>query len=87
MMSKRQWFSLLCIFMCYILFGATVFYLVESAEEDRRLLEEENERHAIEGKQIKCFIKLGTIIVNNNNTTNMEVNLVFSIGLKLRNIF
>ncbi|KAF2905667.1 hypothetical protein ILUMI_00506 [Ignelater luminosus] len=56
MMSKKQWFSLLCIHMCYILFGATIFYLVESAEEEKRLFEEENERYAIEGLMEKNYI-------------------------------
>ncbi|XP_056648839.1 open rectifier potassium channel protein 1 isoform X1 [Diorhabda sublineata] len=33
MMSKKQWFVLLCLFILYLLLGASIFFYIESQEE------------------------------------------------------
>lgn len=38
MMSKKQWFVVLCIFIVYLLLGAAIFHIIESDEERERNL-------------------------------------------------
>ncbi|XP_074039309.1 open rectifier K[+] channel 1 isoform X2 [Leptinotarsa decemlineata] len=48
MMSKKQWFVLLCLFIIYLLLGASIFFYVESQEEIKRTTEDYHERQIIE---------------------------------------
>ncbi|CAH1159851.1 unnamed protein product [Phaedon cochleariae] len=48
MMSKKQWFVLLCLFILYLLLGASIFFYIESQEEIRRSISEAKERLIIE---------------------------------------
>lgn len=50
MMSKKQWFVLLCIFWLYLLLGASIFFYVESQEELRKQFEDLEEKHIIGGE-------------------------------------
>ncbi|KAF5271177.1 hypothetical protein FQR65_LT05321 [Abscondita terminalis] len=36
-LTRRQWIAFLFIFVIYLLFGATVFYMIESKEEEKKL--------------------------------------------------
>ncbi|KAK5643788.1 hypothetical protein RI129_007633 [Pyrocoelia pectoralis] len=47
MMNKKQWLVFLCVFVCYLLLGAFVFYFIESKEEGRRILEEDKKKQEI----------------------------------------
>lgn len=49
-MSKKQWFVLLCMYIIYLLLGASVFHEVEKREELKALIETKRDRHEIEGK-------------------------------------
>lgn len=59
MMSKKQWFVLLCLFTIYLLLGASIFFYVESEEETKKSVLELEERQIIEGKleERDAFIK------------------------------
>ncbi|CAG9857311.1 unnamed protein product [Phyllotreta striolata] len=48
MMSKKQWFVLLCLFILYLLLGASIFYYIESQEERIQHAKESRERRYIE---------------------------------------
>lgn len=50
MMSKKQWFVLLCVQFVYLLLGAAIFLDIESTEEKIRREEEAEERKEIAGK-------------------------------------
>lgn len=59
MMSKKQWFVLLCIFWLYLLLGASIFFYVESQEEIRGQIEDLHEKQIIGGEsklQLKNII-------------------------------
>uniref|UniRef100_A0A1Y1L911 Potassium channel domain-containing protein n=1 Tax=Photinus pyralis TaxID=7054 RepID=A0A1Y1L911_PHOPY len=47
MLSKRQWIAFLCVFVGYALFGASVFYFIESVEEAQRASAEEKQKQEI----------------------------------------
>lgn len=51
MMSKKQWFVLLCVQFVYLLLGAAIFLDIESTEENIRREEEAEERREIAGKR------------------------------------
>ncbi|XP_018560904.1 open rectifier potassium channel protein 1 [Anoplophora glabripennis] len=48
MMSKKQWFVLLCLFSIYLLLGASIFFYVESEEETRKGVVELEDKQIIE---------------------------------------
>lgn len=50
MMSKKQWFVLLCIFWLYLLLGASIFFYVESQEELRKQFQDLEEKQIIGGE-------------------------------------
>lgn len=50
MMSKKQWFVLLCLFTIYLLLGASIFFYVESEEEIKKSVLDLEERQIIEGE-------------------------------------
>ncbi|XP_060520773.1 open rectifier potassium channel protein 1 [Cylas formicarius] len=54
-MSKRQWFVLLCIFVLYLLVGASIFFYVESKEEFNKNRKERAEKKRLEGLLIEHF--------------------------------
>lgn len=57
MMSKKQWFVLLCIFWLYLLLGASIFFYVESQEELRKQFQDLEEKQIIGGKlNFICYI-------------------------------
>lgn len=49
-MSPKQWFALLCFFISYLFFGASVFYHFEQELETERRSQELQERININGK-------------------------------------
>lgn len=63
MMSKKQWFVLLCLFVLYLLLGASIFYYIESQEEEIKHRNDVRERQYIEGL-------LRTNYIGNNKTIN-----------------
>ncbi|KAG5892030.1 hypothetical protein JTB14_029660 [Gonioctena quinquepunctata] len=50
MMSKKQWFVLLGLFIIYLLLGASIFFYVEAQEEIKRNNEDSRERQIIQGE-------------------------------------
>lgn len=48
MMSKKQWFVLLCLFILYLLLGASIFFYIESQEEVIKQKYDIRERQYIE---------------------------------------
>lgn len=53
MMSKKQWFVLLCLYIIYLLLGASFYYQIESrAERERKSVER------IERKEIEDLLKI-----------------------------
>lgn len=50
MMSKTQWFAVLCLFWIYLLVGAFIFFFIESQEELKRLTDEIEDREILEGR-------------------------------------
>lgn len=55
MMSKKQWFVLLCIFWLYLLLGASIFFYVESQEELQKQFDDTEDRKIIAGKLCIIF--------------------------------
>ncbi|KAF5271176.1 hypothetical protein FQR65_LT05320 [Abscondita terminalis] len=56
MMSKKQWFVLLCVYVIYLLLGASVFHEVESAKEIREKKEDKKERILIEELLVRHYV-------------------------------
>ncbi|KAF5277616.1 hypothetical protein FQA39_LY06109 [Lamprigera yunnana] len=56
MMSKKQWFVLLCVYVIYLLLGASVFHEVESNKEKREQLEDKRERILIEELLLRHYV-------------------------------
>ncbi|CAH1281167.1 unnamed protein product [Diabrotica balteata] len=66
MMSKTQWFVLLCLFILYLLLGASIFYYVESQEELIKFKSEVRERRRIE-----------ELLWNNYHGNNKSIEILF----------
>ncbi|KAK4887163.1 hypothetical protein RN001_003434 [Aquatica leii] len=56
MMSKKQWFVLLCVYVIYLLLGASVFHEVESTKELREQKEDKKERILIEELLVQHYV-------------------------------
>lgn len=56
MMSKKQWLVLFCLFVVYILLGATFFYHFESQKEMEEMQAMNEERKKIEGNFYVFYI-------------------------------
>lgn len=56
MMSKKQWFVLLCVYVAYLLLGAAVFQEVESDKEYKEQKENRKERNAIEDLLVLNYV-------------------------------
>lgn len=50
MMSKKQWFVLFCLFVFYLLLGASIFFYVESYEEIKNSIADLEDKQIIEGE-------------------------------------
>lgn len=61
MMSKMQWFVLLCAYVIYLLLGATVFHEVEKRQEENMRTENRKERIEIEGMMVPFQSKYSPI--------------------------
>ncbi|KAJ3630765.1 hypothetical protein MTP99_011939 [Tenebrio molitor] len=55
MMSKKQWFAVLCIFILYLCLGAGIYHIVETEEENKRLEEDNLEKSRLGGYFEKLF--------------------------------
>ncbi|KAJ3658995.1 hypothetical protein Zmor_010705 [Zophobas morio] len=64
MMSKKQWFVVLCIFIVYLLLGAAIFHIIESDEERERNLIDLRLRDDLSDKIDKLFDKFDKNVVN-----------------------
>lgn len=49
-MSKKQWLVLLMLFLTYLLLGASIFYHIESKNEDEKIQLARQERIEIYGE-------------------------------------
>jgi hypothetical protein len=54
MMSKKQWFAVLCIFILYLCLGAGIYHIVETEEENKRLEEDNLEKSRLGGTTTGC---------------------------------
>lgn len=57
-MSKTQWLVLLCLFIIYLLLGASLFYFIESEEEKQNNIRDKKEKEVIEGNCSRFKAKL-----------------------------
>lgn len=68
MMSKKQWFVLLCLFIIYLLLGAIIFHEIEKDEEEKRIKDERKEKERIEGMLLIKLLFLFIFSVVNDET-------------------
>lgn len=55
-MSKKQWFVLTCLYITYILLGASFYYHVQSEDEHKKRLIQKEERREIEALLYKHYV-------------------------------
>lgn len=48
-MSPKQWLALLCFFVSYLFFGASVFYHIEQGRELERRGQQRQQRYELHG--------------------------------------
>lgn len=52
-MSPKQWLALLCVYISYLVFGASVFYYIEHGIETEKRAAQLQKRIQINGKDFK----------------------------------
>lgn len=62
-MTPKRWLALLVFYVSYLLFGASIYYHIESQQEIEQRAEELEERIAINGKY--WFAQLCTCVCEN----------------------
>lgn len=52
-MSPKQWLALLCFYVSYLIFGASIFYHIEHGIEAEKRADRLEERIEVNGKYLK----------------------------------
>ncbi len=87
-MSPRQWLALLCFYVSYLIFGASIFYHIEHGIEAEKRAFQLDERIEVNGKYLNLIfferrirrafliIELSVALYENDNFSRLNVYFV-----------
>lgn len=84
-MSPKQWLALLCVYISYLFFGASIFYYIEHTTELRNRAAKLKERIAVNGKSEHILISIQLIRVSDFHSSELLVKYASPDDIQIQN--